>query len=677
MKLKSSYPFFLLLVIFVSRSLPCLSQQSVIDSLKHLIETETLNDTVRVGRLILISSNLQAVNLKSAESYGNQALEVAELINDDLSTGKALSQLGSVYAWQRKTTESLNAYYRQLEIAKKINSDYLIQNAYVGIGYVYELENEWEKALKNTLKALPFAEKTGSKYDKAFAYSCMGSQYLGLGNVILALQYLKRASELYESIGNYDQFGDAHISIAKAFAAIKQYDSAFSHFNFAISVFTRLQEPYQLADTYQQMGDVYVQRGMFREARHAYENTVANYNKNDVAEADYALAVLGLGVVAWSEKKYAEASAIFHKEFEKIQAAGIIEPQLKYLNYMAKVDSATGNFEEAFSHMQSYALLYDKYYNEERAKATQRLLVELDLQTKEKENERLKQQNELQRRYMTAFAVAGVALLLAGIFLTLLYRQKAAALSSVRELQRETEAKNDELAVINAVKDKLISMIAHDVRSPLTSLQNILYVTREKIINEAEFSKLSQVLDNDIRHLIGMLDNTLLWAREQIQALNVNKVNFNLFTLAEDVTSLYHQSLLDKDIQIHNQIPADAEVYSDKEIVHTVLRNMVSNAIKFTPRGKRIILSSEQQNGALLVSVKDEGAGISSSVLEKIKKKEFVSTRGTNKEKGTGLGLIFSYDLLSKLNEKLFINTTPGEGTIVTFSISMEEFSVS
>ena len=82
--------------------------------------------------------------------------------------------------------------------------------------------------------------------------------------------------------------------------------------------------------------------------------TIVNYNKDDVAEADYALAVLGLGVVALSERKYQEASRIFHQEFAKINAANIMEPQLKYLNYMAKVDSALGNFKEAFLHMQKF-----------------------------------------------------------------------------------------------------------------------------------------------------------------------------------------------------------------------------------------------------------------------------------------------------------------------------------
>lgn len=677
MNKKSRILLFFALLLFSGIVNASPEQNNTIDSLLSLLKKNTQNDSVKVERLRLVSSFYQATNLKNAEYYAKQAVAVADSIKANYPLCKALSQLGSVYAWERKTIESLNIYFSELEKAKNINWDYAIQDAYMGIGYVYELESEWGKALDYTLRGLPYVEKEGDGFDLAFAYNHAGSQYLGLGNSSMALEYLLKAAKIFERFGFEDQLGDCNINLAKAYSAKKVYDSAEHHFQKAIDIFTKLQEPYQIADTYQNQGDMFVQRGLFNKARDSYEKTISNYNKDDIAEADYALAVLGLGVVAWSEKKYEEASRIFHQEFEKISAANIKEPQLKYLNYMAKVDSALGNFKEAFLHMQAYSKLYDSYYDEAKDKATQRMVVEMDLQRKEKENEQLKKQYDLQQRQITIFAVAGVALFIAGVFLALLYNQKNSALNAIKEMQKETEAKNNELAVINAVKDKLISMIAHDVRSPLTSLQNILYVTREKIINETEFTKLSQVLDNDIRHLIGMLDNTLLWAREQIHALKVNKVSFNLYKLAEDVTSLYHQSLLDKGIEIYNNIPADAEVYSDKEIIHTVLRNMVSNAIKFTQRGKSIVLSSERQNGELLVSVKDEGAGISPTILEKIRKKEFVSTRGTNKEKGTGLGLMFSHDLLSKLNEKLLIDTVQGEGTVITFSIQASEFSAS
>jgi signal transduction histidine kinase len=116
---------------------------------------------------------------------------------------------------------------------------------------------------------------------------------------------------------------------------------------------------------------------------------------------------------------------------------------------------------------------------------------------------------------------------------------------------------------------------------------------------------------------------------------------------------------------------------SDKEIIHITLRNLLSNAIKFTPTGKEIELRAERSNGSILVTVKDEGAGISKDVLNKINQKEFVSTRGTNNEKGTGLGLMFSHDLLIKLGEQFYIQTEQGKGTSVTFSISTQPTSLS
>jgi signal transduction histidine kinase len=178
------------------------------------------------------------------------------------------------------------------------------------------------------------------------------------------------------------------------------------------------------------------------------------------------------------------------------------------------------------------------------------------------------------------------------------------------------------------------------------------------------------MLDNDIRHLVSMLDNTLLWAREQIHSLKVNKVPFDLHAVAEEVIALYHQTIDDKDIRVSNYIPPSTEVITDKEIIHITLRNLLSNAIKFTPAGREVELNAEQSNGTLLITVKDEGTGISNEILEKINKKEFISTRGTNNEKGTGLGLMFSHDLLAKLGEQFYIETQPGKGTTVTFSIN-------
>ena len=646
------------------------AQQKVVDSLLNVIKAYPKEDSTKAGLLVELSMDYQASNLKAAESTALQALDIAEKINDNNSRCAGLSQLGSVYSWERLTTKALDAYFHEKELAEKMKNEYWLQDAYLGIGYVYELENDWNKAISYTLKAVPIAETSGDPFEKAFAYNHLGSQYLGLKDNTKAEFYLRKAGDIFKQNDNWDQYGDCELNLGKVFTVRRNYDSAKLHFEIAIKTFLNIDEPYQVADVCQAVGDMYVQMGLYEKAAEYYERTIQNYKENDIAEADYALARMGLGVVALSEKKYDTAYAIFHNEFIKLKAAKIIDQQLNYLKYMAKVDSALGRYQEALDHMQSYASLYDSFYNEEKSKAAQRMVIEFEVQQKDKENEQLKIQNNLQKQQVTIFAVMGIILLITGIFLASLYRQKTAALRSLKDLQRATETKNRELAVINAIKDKLISMIAHDVRAPLTSLQNTLYVTREKIINEDEFMRLSQMLDNDIRHLVSMLDNTLLWAREQIHVLNVDKEPFNLHHLVNDVIGLYNQSIIDKQLAVHNLVPQDLQVTSDREIMHAVLRNMVSNAIKFTPPQKNITISTEIQPDQVLVHIKDEGTGIAYGILEKISKKEFISTRGTNNEKGTGLGLMFSYDLLAKLNESLTIKTEPGEGTTVIFSIS-------
>jgi len=660
--------FFNLLLHFVAYT-----QKRAIDSTLNILSQHMREDSVRINALIHLSYLYQTSNLKNSEYYAKEALQMSKKINSDLLICAALSRLGSVYTWERKTTEALATCFEQEELAHKINSGYWLQNAYLGIGYIYEMENEWGKALSYTLQALRYAEKSLDPSDKASVYNHLGTEYLGLNNDKLAEYFLRKAADLFKQVNNLDQLGDCEMSLANVFATRGDYDSAEHHFNAALSLFTDLDEPYQIADVCQQIGDMYVKRGMYKRAKEYFEKTIFYYDKNDISEADYALAVLGLGTVAWGEKNYAAASEIFHEEFVKIKKAGITEPQLNYLIYMSKTDSALGNYKEAYEHMQSYTVLYDSFYNQEKTRATQRMLVEFDVQQKEKENERLKLQNNLQQQHIVVFAVAGIALLIAGVFLALLYKQKNAALISLKEMQKATEEKKNELAIINNVKDKLISMIAHDVRSPLTSLQNTLYLTRQKILETEEFDRLSTMLDHDIRHLVTMLDNTLLWAKEQIQALKVNKVPFDLYSVAEDVKALYNHSIQDKNLDVQNLIQPSTEVVSDKEIIHTVLRNLLSNAIKFTESGAQIEIKTEQKNGEMLVTVKDNGTGIPKDVLDKIHKKEFISTRGTNNEKGTGLGLMFSFDLLSKMGEKLYIKSEQGEGTSATFSIRKQE----
>ena len=323
-----------------------------------------------------------------------------------------------------------------------------------------------------------------------------------------------------------------------------------------------------------------------------------------------------------------------------------------------------------------------------------------------KQDANFQKQHETHFKSSTVLILITIVLFFACIYLSALYRRKANAVKELenyklkmdhrnrellqfqkqtieqnaeRELrekeleQREKEnpKQNDDAAKVNSIKDRLIPMIAHDIRSPLASLQHMLTLTRENILSPDEFQKLSLSLEADIYNLRGMLDNMLLWTREQMVEIKINKSMFDLSEATQSVILMHRNNLISKNITIHNYLQPGLLVYSDKEIIMAVLRNILSNAVKFTEPNKNIYIHQIYLNNKIFISVKDEGKGMNPETLEKLKNSEHITTKGTANEKGTGIGIMFTKDLLKKIDESFDITSLPGSGTSVTFSISM------
>ena len=316
-----------------------------------------------------------------------------------------------------------------------------------------------------------------------------------------------------------------------------------------------------------------------------------------------------------------------------------------------------------------------------------------------KHDDNFKQQNESSYNSSILLILIATILFITCVYLSILYRRKN---NDVKELEdyklklednnrellqfkeqtiesnaeREISEKNNpkheqDIIKVNSIKDRLIPMIAHDIRSPLASLQHMLSLTRENILSPEEFQKLSLSLEADIYNLRGMLDNMLLWTREQMVEIKINKSMFDLSEATQSVIMMHRNSLITKNININNYLQPGLLIYSDKEIIMAVLRNILSNAVKFTQQNKSIFIHQIYLNNKIFISVKDEGKGINPDALEKIKNSEHITTKGTANEKGTGIGIMFTKDLLKKIDETFDITSPPGGGTSVTFSINM------
>ncbi|HEX2866623.1 MAG TPA: PAS domain-containing sensor histidine kinase [Ignavibacteriales bacterium] len=231
---------------------------------------------------------------------------------------------------------------------------------------------------------------------------------------------------------------------------------------------------------------------------------------------------------------------------------------------------------------------------------------------------------------------------------------------------------SEELAKSNSSKDKFFSIIAHDLKSPFTSLLGIADFLSSHIDELAveEIKILSESICKSANGVFRLLENLLQWARLQTGRLKFQPENLVLNDIIRSVGELYQDQIIKKEITLENRIPEELSVFADKNMTAAVVRNLISNAVKFTKPGGRISLLSVLQNDMVHVSVCDEGIGIPEDVKEKLFRiDECVSTEGTANEKGTGLGLVLSKEFVEKNGGTIGVESIPGQGSEFTFSL--------
>jgi len=238
------------------------------------------------------------------------------------------------------------------------------------------------------------------------------------------------------------------------------------------------------------------------------------------------------------------------------------------------------------------------------------------------------------------------------------------------ETLRESEAK---LSETNAQKDKFFSIIAHDLINPFNSIMGFSELLMDRI-NEKDYNGIdeyAQMILQSSKQSMDLLKNLLEWSRAQTGRLQFNPENFDLVDLIGQYMMLFDLIACQKAISIHKVLPPEIMVFADKQMISTVLRNLISNAIKFTIKGGEIHISAEKRADEILVSVSDNGVGIAPERLEKLFRiDENNSTPGTNNENGTGLGLILCKEFVKNHGGKIWGESVNGKGSTFYFTLS-------
>lgn len=241
--------------------------------------------------------------------------------------------------------------------------------------------------------------------------------------------------------------------------------------------------------------------------------------------------------------------------------------------------------------------------------------------------------------------------------------QIAIDITKIKEAERQLEA-------LNATKDKFMSIISHDLKSPFNTILGFsdMLIDKLKTDNLEQYQSLAETIKDSSYNAFKLLENLLQWSRAQIGKIDFNPVTLPLNSLAYEAITLTAENAKKKKIELLNEVPKSINAEADENMLNTVLRNLISNAIKFTPRGGTVKVKAQPEGANVRISVADTGVGMKQSQIDnlfRINKK--VSTFGTEQEQGTGLGLLICNEFVEKHGSRLTVNSEVNKGTEFSF----------
>jgi signal transduction histidine kinase len=234
---------------------------------------------------------------------------------------------------------------------------------------------------------------------------------------------------------------------------------------------------------------------------------------------------------------------------------------------------------------------------------------------------------------------------------------------ALETLNKAITHQNESLEEANLMKNKLLSILSHDLRGPLSNTQGILQLINNGVLEPAQFKPVFKELEKQYVRSIALLENLLFWIKSQMQGNPIVPKEVNLKSLLDKLIEEQDAALQNKGITVTNDVAPELNVVGDHEMLKVIFRNLLSNSVKFTRKEGNVAVSAAIAE-EVLIKIKDQGIGISEETLKKIRRKRYFTTAGTANEGGSGFGLMICEELISRHGGELIVESEVNEGSL-------------
>ncbi|PTN05603.1 tetratricopeptide repeat protein [Mangrovibacterium marinum] len=652
-----------------------------------LSETDSLNNIIQEqygipkAEAMLRMLRLGGVDdTATCKGYIREIMEIAQQNERPDLRAKAYLAEGDRLFDLRDYEQAVLNYEKAIPCFTDIDSIQFVGEIYNSIGLAYYFQGEFEKAIGSQIEAVKIYEQTGNLPDLTLIYINMGMVYNRLEDYESAIQFYRRASEIAAETGDLLRLGNSFNGLGTGHYNAGRLDSAKVYYRRAESMFEQTNNQSRLAAVVNNLGNIYTDEGDSLELGLAYYQRAYRIYEQDGNLRNQVFVMEGLGCAYTELGDYEKAKDIFQDGLKLAidNEYGYYIIQLYYED-LARVYEEIGNIEQAYATFKNYKIYSDSMRLEERLYQAAAFEKKYEFRKNEVLISKLSAEKKLAMvqiekdkafRNLGGFAILILLGIITYVSFANFHRKRMNRLLTEKKIQ--IEAQRNELAQMNASKTKFFSIIAHDLKNPIHTVLGYSFLLQHDYdrFEDWERKRYAGDIYKSTNNIFRLLQNLLDWSRVQTGMMKYAPTVFELSSLQDKVGSLLKPIADQKNIRLNYHVPGNIHVYATPMMVETVLRNLLGNAIKFTPNGGSVSVSFTRAEQYVTCCVEDTGVGMAKEELNqlfcidsKIKKK------GTNNEDGSGLGLILCSEFIQLNKGKIWAQSELGKGTRFCFTI--------
>ncbi|HEY2580355.1 MAG TPA: tetratricopeptide repeat-containing sensor histidine kinase [Mucilaginibacter sp.] len=699
-----------------------------VDSLKTLVASSLKQgaepDTLSINRLNKLAADYFNSHPDSTLYYAQKSIALSRKINYKAGIANGLVQAAHANFFIGKFSLAHQQFGEAILIYKHLKDYKGLSNSYILYGRMYNVQAKYKLALYYLNLALDINKTTENEADEADCYKYMGIVYFSEGQLSTALDYYYKAlfialkqhnihamaanyndigfvlysMEMYPNAleyykkslnileGSKDLYGVGAINenIGEVLMSEADYDRAITYLEKSIKIAEKQDDKEGLISVYSDMGLCYAHKGQYKKALDYLNSSLQIATKYNIIYYQ-AYTLIGFATVYNLQKDYKNAYK-YATEGQKLAVKlGNLSVRSNAALQLNKTLAGLGKFDQAYKLLKQYIDLKDSLNNNESIQKLTSYSLELDFATKEhqlalqqKEKDLLYQQRIKQQRLIN---ITFLSIILGMVAISVVYYRQKRKQQKInlmleeknREVLRQKTDLDDQaqkLNDLNTLKDRLISVLAHDLRAPLSTLRGLFSLLQDETISHAQMLEMIPGVLKKLEYTSDFLDTLLFWINSQMDNFGSSAKSFQIKDIVAYEAESYSEQAALKGINLIDKVPDNIAASADPNSVRIVIRNLITNAIKFSKENDTIEINAKQYDPENhIITVKDTGTGMSPEQLNKLFKSKVNSNTGTNNESGTGMGMLFCKDLVEKCNGKIWVTSTLGKGTEFSFTV--------